>query len=151
MKTKTSPRRSTKPSLSEPKVQRILATTDFSPCSEAGVRYAVDLARTFDAQLLLLHVIEPTEAGWLIPTDDRKHRGKLRQVAEHKLAKLIHRTVPCEVRTRAYVRAGRAWQTITEFALRTQADMIVLASHGRTGVKHVLLRSVPERDVHARL
>jgi len=126
----------------------ILAPTDFSVCSLAGVRHAVKLARHLKARLLLLYVTEPVDIGsFLMPGESRPWHGKLKQRAVEAMSRLIVKEVPEDVKVNSYVRSGRPWQVIVDFAKRAHVDLIVLGTHGRTGVKHVLLGSVAERVV----
>ena len=135
-------------------LKRILCPVDFSDLSLNALTFAVDLASKFQAELHLLHVFEgydeislnPETAlipmpEWLI---------KLRQVCHEKLAALP--SPDLAARCPALVRANRegpAIHEILDYAAHQKIDLIVLATHGRTGLKHLLMGSVAENVVRS--
>ena len=143
----TARRKSVTPARS-PKIQKILATTDFSGLSLAGVRYAMNLRLKFGSSLTLLHVIEPTppmagiESLVLAQSDSEVAAWALKE-----LAKLARREAGDEKHVTSLVRMGKPFHEITTEAGENQADLIVIATHGYTGVEHLLLGSTAERVV----
>ena len=131
-----------------PKIQKILAPTDFSGQSLAGVRYAMNLRLKFGSSLVLLHVIEPTppmggmEAVVLAQSD-----SEVVAWARKELAKFAQREAGDDKQVTNLVRIGKSFHEITTEAGENQADLIVLATHGYTGVEHLLLGSTAERVV----
>jgi nucleotide-binding universal stress UspA family protein len=123
----------------------VVVTTDFSANSTVAIEPAVVIAEKFGARVVLVHVLET-------PQTEPGHPGKdaLRDLAEMSHEHLeefgkreIGERVPwsCEIAT------GPAYLGITEVARRHGADLIVVATRGRTGVLHLLLGSVAARVV----
>ena len=125
-----------------------MTPTDFSGQSLAGVRYAMKLRSKFGSSLVLLHVIEPTppmagvESLVLAQSDSEVAAWALKQ-----LAKLARRGAGDEKQVTSLVRMGKPFHEITTEAAENQADLIVIATHGYTGVEHLLLGSTTERVV----
>lgn len=130
-----------------PQIRTILCAVDFSPPSEAAFAYARELAAKLDAQIHLLHVYQlPIYAlpdGAVMMTAD--YTAKLANELQKELHKLAaeERVVP--VRTQLV--EGLPYREIGRIAKELPADLIVVGTHGRTGVKHLLLGSVAERVV----
>lgn len=134
-------------------LKRILVPTDFSDESNHSLRYGVTLAEQFGAQLHLLHVVQeilPTipEPGMaVLPTEEIMRN--LEQGARDGL----ERAIPAEVADRLTVlrvaRHGVPFHEICRYAKEESIDVIVLGTHGRTGLAHFLLGSVAERVVRS--
>jgi nucleotide-binding universal stress UspA family protein len=130
-------------------ITRILVPTDFSADADAAFRYALVLARKFDAPVHLLHVVEdPLAAGvWSSEIYTAEIAGlqvNLVRDAEQRL----RGSVPVDAGTvSTEVRTGNAAKQIIETARATNADLIVMGTRGRTGVAHVIMGSVAERVV----
>ena len=130
-------------------LKKILVPTDFSECSEAAVRYGFELARTFDATLHLLHVVEDPSAtpwageGFLLSIGDL-----LTQFQEESRKRLLA-SVPDSDRGRVVVFCPIAAPVpeILRYAQDESVDLIVMGTHGRGFVTHALLGSVAERIV----
>jgi nucleotide-binding universal stress UspA family protein len=131
-------------------IRRILAPTDFSEPSKQAVAYAYELAERFGAKLLLLHVVElpayPVEiflpaAGGTTLLDD------LEQQARIDLAQLRPEAEDGKVEVTCQVVVGTPYYKILEVAAADKADVIVMATHGRTGLSHLVMGSVAERVV----
>jgi len=128
---------------------RILVPTDFSAPSDAAVVYAQNLAAGFGASLHLLHVLDdPLTSGAFgsefyvaDPQDARMAR------LEDAKTRLAHRVSPGGTPATTEVIFGRAAQTITDYAANGDYDLIVMGTHGRTGVSHLLMGSVAESVV----
>jgi universal stress protein A len=124
------------------KIKRILVPVDFSECSEKALQYAVAFARQFDAQLILLNVVPrypqvPELAVMeLESAEDVKKRFEV-------LRDLIGETVPTE----AVVRLGDPSLEIVAAARELEIDLIILATHGRTGLNHLFQGSTAEKVV----
>ncbi len=122
----------------------IVAPLDFSEASETGLAYARELAAS-GAKLDLLHVIEPVSvpdpyltgaAGFAFDADAA--RDSVRHALEERALALVGSDLEWEI----HIELGRASSRIAEFAAERGADLVVMASHGRTGVDRVLLGSV---------
>jgi len=127
-----------------PNVQKILTTTDFSDDSRAGVRYAAALAERLNADVALLHVVEPR--SWMDRLEARKD-SELVALAQAQLAKVAKREVGGDATVTSSVRTGKPFHEITTAAREGTADLIVIATHGYTGVERILLGSTAERVV----
>jgi universal stress protein A len=124
--------------------KKILFPTDFSTVSDDAMRFATMLARDTGAKLVILHVEEPPTAYgggdmyYGVPEPDT---GALKRMLE--VLKPDDPKVPYE----QHLVLGSPADEIIEYAKREQVDMIVMASHGRTGVVRFLMGSVAERVV----
>lgn len=131
-----------------PKIQEILATTDFSDQSLPAVRYALALSGKIGASISLLHVVELAsslsgmESVVLARTD-----AEVAALVHTKLEALAQREVKSDGKVTSVVRTGKPFHEIALAASERAADLIVIATHGYTGAKHVLLGSTAERVV----
>ena len=135
-------------------MNRILYATDFSPASLAAFPHAVHLAVVLGAELTILHVL-PTPAGVLLPEGgyvpqavwDELYAG-LRAHADAELDRLRKQAIDAGARvTTAIVEGGVAHEEIVRAARDLKADMLVLGTHGRTGLTKFVLGSVAARVV----
>lgn len=131
-------------------VERVLCPCDFSASSRAALGTASAIARRFGAELVLVHVIEPllfpVEYGLVTapPFDlEEQAAGNARRELDALLSKVGQGLKG----TRAEVLFGLPWQQILDCQQRTQADLVVIGTHGHTGLKHLLLGSTAERIV----
>ena len=131
-----------------PKIRNILVPVDFSDNSSQAMKYAGGLARHFDARLTLVHVIEP--APFIsdlrnVPTALSDEEVEAR--AHHELELLIEEHAESSIEMKEVVRQGKAYDQIAKAAKQLKADLIVISTHGYTGLKHTLLGSTAERVV----
>jgi nucleotide-binding universal stress UspA family protein len=133
------------------KFRRILAPTDFSPLSERGVAEAASLARSLGAELVLLHVVEPAVIGADLygAAAMATVLEEVQQSSRQALARAVDKIKKRGQRCRGVIANGGAATTIVETAARLRIDLIVLATHGRSGFSHLLLGSVAERVVRS--
>ena len=120
-------------------VHRILWPTDLSPVSEGAWRYALTLADLLAAEVVLLHVVRPTE----LPGGDQAqehHLAPLRRELEYKEQAVKALGLPASRK----VLVGVPAKVIVAEAEAEQAGLIVMGTHGRSGLPHVLLGSVAE-------
>ena len=124
-------------------VKSILVPTDFSELSDAAVLYATDMARTFGARLYLLHVPEKTgenvEANFPV--------GQFETAARARLGALLRPKDIERLRPEYVVRIGTPAHEIVRYADARDVDLIVMGTHGRSGVAHLLMGSVAEQVV----
>lgn len=131
------------------KLGSILVPVDFSEPSRKALHYAKKFAQQFDATITLVHVVEPLAyppdfaVVPLLPPDIEETRTRELQAQLAELAA----NVGGGVKTKAVVRTGRAWQEVVDFAKSGGFDLIVVSTHGYTGLKHALLGSVAEKVV----
>jgi nucleotide-binding universal stress UspA family protein len=132
-------------------VHQILAPTDFSESSKQAIAYAWGWAQTFRAKLLLLHVVAlPTYA----PQPDETTADlitalldELKREANVQMAQLLPEAGATNVDVTRRVVVGVPYETILETVGAESVDLIVMATHGRTGLRHLLMGSVAERVV----
>jgi nucleotide-binding universal stress UspA family protein len=126
------------------KVKKILIPVDFSDCSKKALQYAVPFAKQFDASLVLLSVVEPcvpvpeiTRVDWELIESVRRTGG------EAELAKL-KQTLNNDVKVETVLRVGRPYVEIVRAAKELSVDLILLSTHGHTGLAHMFLGSTAE-------
>jgi len=130
-------------------LKTILVPSDFSECSDAALRYGVELARKFGATLHVLHVIQdPATQPWaaegfgvpMLDVVDQWQKDARERLAE---------SIPPEDRARAVVTCAIAspYPEILRYASEHEIDLIVMGTHGRSGVTHMLLGSIAEKIV----
>jgi len=124
-------------------IKRILVPVDFSKASLAGLDYAVQLAKQFKATLAVLFVVQPLyyagDLGLFLEEQQRFGREELSRLA----SRLKKRHLKC----RTMLQTGVPYQVIAAEAERWNADVIVLATHGRSGLSHLVMGSVAAKVV----
>jgi universal stress protein A len=128
------------------KLKRILVPIDFSKISQKALEYAVPLAKQFEAKITLLHAIEPRPYPMdltYVPMGE----GFPIKPLEKELNKLAKNTIEPQLSKEVIVRVGTAFEVITNVARDCKADLIVITTHGHTGLKHVFMGSTAERVV----
>jgi nucleotide-binding universal stress UspA family protein len=125
-------------------LRNILVPTDFSDCSRKALQYAVPLAKQHGAAVTLLHVvpIPPYAVGEVSGGDYIP--SCLRTSGEQELTHLVNEFVRGEVTADTAVRNGTAATEIIELAKSLPADLVVISTHGRNGLKHFFMGSVAE-------
>jgi len=134
-------------------IRRILVPTDFSAPSEEALRYAADLAARLSASVVVVHVIhEPFIAGgeWdLYVRDAPEMRQRLFSDASSRLSAVAETFERRGVHVTTDVRFGPPRDGIINAAEAAGADLIVMSTHGRSGLHHLLLGSVAEHVIRA--
>ena len=128
-------------------IKRIVVPTDFSEHSLKALDYAIDFARSHEgAEIVILHVVEPIRYTRFIP-DVSVLLEQQRAEAADKIAALEKRTRQRYGKCRSEVHFGTPYEAITDAAEKLKADLIIIATHGHTGLAHLFLGSVAERVV----
>jgi len=116
---------------------KILVPVDFSPCSEEAFRVALTLAKTFQAQLLLLHVIDTSalatfnQLGLLaVPSDAQDQRRRLRHHARLNVRQLLESESTKDVAVTRIVLEGGPFVEIAKTARMEKVDLVVMGSYG---------------------
>jgi len=126
---------------------RILWPTDFSPLAKAAQPHAVGLAMEANAELVLLHVL-PSLAAYAVPDLSGALSVSLQQrsraAAQRQLRRLEKKVKGPNFRTHTVLTEGVAFHQIIRAAKQFRCDLIVLATHGRTGLVHAIMGSVAE-------
>ena len=132
-------------------ISRILVPTDFSELANFAVNYGVAIAEQFQAELHLLNVVDDHFVlhgeGQLVLPDRNEFLRDLKATSTKELAKLPASNKLAKNRVLRHVTFGRPFEEIVRFAKEHQIDLIVIGSHGRRGLSHLLLGSVAERVV----
>jgi universal stress protein A len=132
--------------------KNIVCPVDFSACSRNALTAATELAKSSDAALTIVHVWQlPIYGGpeTMIPGEAIQEMAK---DAERTLADWETTAKTAGIKTvKATMVTGAPWNEIMRLVEATHADLVVMGTHGRTGLKHALIGSVAERVVrHAR-
>jgi universal stress protein A len=138
-----------------PNISKILAATDFSEDSSLALGYAEDLGHKFGAELVILHVDQPLAPVMaspdLGPAMDLGAMSRIaeeqRIIAQRELDKIVQRLRDHGLKSRSLLKVGSPFLEILHAAQTENADLVVLGTHGRTGLAHVLMGSVAERVV----
>jgi nucleotide-binding universal stress UspA family protein len=130
------------------RISRILAATDFSDCSNHALRYAYELADTFGAELHLLNVVELAAGAYPefgIQTRDIE-AGQTRN-ANKALEELPELKWRDKLSIQRAVLVGAPFVEIVRYAREQKIDLIVIGTHGRGAVTHMLMGSTAEKVV----
>jgi nucleotide-binding universal stress UspA family protein len=131
-------------------IRHILVPIDFSEHSKNALKYAIPYAVQFNARLDLLYVVEPT----IYPADFSfgqvgfpNIEEELRKRGSEELNALVRNEIKGRVPAETAVRTGKPFYEINEYALEKNVDLIIIATHGHTGVEHILFGSTVEKVV----
>jgi nucleotide-binding universal stress UspA family protein len=131
--------------------RRILYASDFSPASRPAFRRALGLARANRASLTIVHVysiiIPMMGEGYATPQVYDKWMADVRGDAQRRVGRLVAQARKSGVRAKGLALEGIPHDRIVRAARSTRADLIVLGTHGRTGLGRVFLGSVAARVV----
>ena len=128
------------------KFGRIVVPIDFSSNSLKALDYAIDFANSRDCELLLINIVEPIRHTMLMP-DVSVLLENQRTQAARRLGELEKRTKQRYRNCRSEVHFGIPYEVIAEVARKSKADLVIIATHGHTGLSHLFLGSVAERVV----
>src|SRR5438270_642561 len=138
-----------------PTINKILLATDFSDDSAHALDYAEELARKFGSEIVLLHadqalvpVVVGAEPGSMFEPVPAEALGRVaeerRLLAQRELDRLSTRLRDGGLKARAILRVGSPFVEIVTAAQTENADLIVMGTHGRTGLAHLIIGSVAE-------
>lgn len=131
-------------------LQRLLVPLDFSLPSRRALRFAGEWAARFGSEVALLHVVAPVDpvlAFGTSPSAPPFPPVDFHGPAKAELEKLARTAFPESVKVSVYLRDGVAYDEIVRAARELEADLIILSTHGRTGLAHALMGSTAERVV----
>jgi nucleotide-binding universal stress UspA family protein len=132
-------------------LKRILVPTDFSDTSEIAVNYARALAEAFNASLHVVHVIEdPLVHSWTsvdFNPDLPSYREVLAKAANERLGKVLTTADLERHHAQLVTKFGSPFIEIVRYAKEQGIDLILMGTHGRRPIKHMLMGSVAERVV----
>jgi nucleotide-binding universal stress UspA family protein len=128
----------------------VLVATDLSPASTAAIRKAIGIARANGASLLLAHAHQPPSlvlVGYVPPHAVAKWDEDLREDVRRRMQPYLDEAEKAGVKAEAVILSGSPKEAITEAAREYRADLVVVGTHGRTGVPRFFLGSVAARVV----
>jgi universal stress protein A len=132
-------------------IQNILLPTDFSNLSLSAARYAIDIAKQYGAKIHFLNVLEKTPPILAIRSLDLSEDKIIKTIEEdarsslNKALDTINRDKGVEIIP--VIQKGIDFEIIIDYAESNKIDLIVIATHGRTGILHTLLGSVAEKVI----
>jgi nucleotide-binding universal stress UspA family protein len=132
--------------------QRFLVPVDFSEDANQAVKYAIDLASKLGARMTLLHVIQPPPWGGVdmdvtLPYAYSLFIQNLEAEVAHRMQACLERITADGLEGEVAVVRGVPFREILDTAKMQQVDLIIMGTHGRTGLQHVLMGSVAEKVV----
>lgn len=131
------------------RIRKIIAPTDLSKLSRAGVVYAMETALPQSAEVVLCHVISE-DSDWFDKDDELNPAQALVPKQTQQLSEFVREHCAeflGKVRMREVVEVGVPYKNIVHLAEREQADLIVMSTHGRTGLEQILLGSVAAKVI----
>src|SRR5215470_15123137 len=124
------------------KLRKVLVPLDFSDCSKKALEYAIPFAKQFDAELVLLNVIEP------YPPVPQMELVDVETIQDSRVdLEILRETVGENIHCSCEVRTGVPHAEIVQEARQNHIDLIILATHGYKGLSHVFLGSTAEKVV----
>jgi nucleotide-binding universal stress UspA family protein len=130
--------------------KELLIPTDFSEYSLRAVDYGVEIAEKFASHLTLVYVVEPllqaADLTWTTVDFEELNKAH-KETAEKQLAKLVEERIPKGIRCDTVILFGKAFVEILKFAKEENANLIVMATHGRGAISHLLMGSTAEKVV----
>ena len=131
-------------------IKKILVPIDFSDYSKNALKYAAQFAKQFSAKIYLIYVVEPmiypadfSMGQVAIPSTDIDLHSR----AEEELKKLSKDIVNGGSKVEVLIKTGKPFVEIIESAAANDIDLIIIATHGHTGVEHLLFGSTAEKVV----
>jgi nucleotide-binding universal stress UspA family protein len=132
------------------RLRGILVPIDFSESSKKALRYAQPFAEQFGAEIILLHVVGPMmrpEGYMIVPAALESRRVARMDEREARLGALRHHEIGEGIKGDTIVQMGEPFKEIINMAKARKVDLIIIATHGYSGVKHAFLGSTTERVV----
>lgn len=130
-------------------IKNIMVPIDFSDYSKNALRYATQFAKSFNAKIFLIYVVEPmiypadfSMGQVAIPSADMDLQGR----AEEELQKLAAE-IGNSLEVETIIKTGKPFFEINDAAKEKDIDLIIIATHGHTGVEHLLFGSTAEKVV----
>jgi nucleotide-binding universal stress UspA family protein len=131
------------------KIQKILAPTDLSKLSRAAVRYALDMALAQDAEVIVYHIISE-DSDWFNKDDELNPAKALVPKLTLRLAEFVRENCAefiGKVKIREVTEVGVPYKEIVRKAEDEKADIIIMSTHGRTGMEQLMVGSVTAKVV----
>ncbi len=136
-------------------IKNILMPTDFSDQSKAAVPWAVDLAHKYHAKLHVIHVFDENafDPAFFSPSEEKAHDyfTKVREGFEAEVDRFLEEYNTAEISILTVLANGSAFAEIIRYARDNAIDLIIMGTHGRSGLSTILLGNVAEKVVHKAL
>ena len=129
--------------------QKILCPVDYSYCSMSALTYATELALKDSAKLYLLYVKDErvSDYGGLKFDAEFNHTAETVTGMEQKLRSSIPEEIRCSINVEILIREGVPFEEILKAARDNVTDLIVIGTHGRTGITYMVIGSVAEKVI----
>lgn len=134
----------------EATIKKVLVPIDFSDYSKSALKYAISLTKIFNAEIILIYVVEPV----IYPPDFSMGQIAIPTVtsewderAKEELNKLAKTEFTDAANVKTIVKTGKPFVEIIETAREENIDLIIIATHGHSGVEHILFGSTAEKVV----
>ncbi len=134
----------------ETTIKKVLVPIDFSDYSKSALKYAVNFAKSFNAEIILIYVVEPV----IYPPDFSMGQIAMPSIttewddrAKDELAKLAKNEITGANTVKTVIKTGKPFVEIIETAKEENVDLIIIATHGHSGVEHILFGSTAEKVV----
>ena len=134
----------------ELEIKKILVPIDFSDYSKSSLKYAVSFASKFNSEITLIYVVEPV----IYPPDFSMGQIAIPSVnvewdlkAKEELDKLGKQEIPDSINVSIKIKTGKPFLEIIDTAAEENIDLIIIATHGHSGVEHILFGSTAEKVV----
>ena len=125
-------------------LKNILLATDFSPASEAALLHALKIARQYESKLYIAHVISVEVMYLVAPERTATIREQAQQFAQQNMEHFLNVVSQAGVSCQPLVGDGVIWDVLQDMIRENQIDLVVLGTHGRRGLRKLLLGSVAE-------
>lgn len=134
----------------ETTIKKVLVPIDFSDYSKSALKYAVNFAKSFNAEIILIYVVEPV----IYPPDFSMGQIAMPSIttewddrAKDELQKLATSEITEIANVKSIIKTGKPFVEIIETAKEENIDLIIIATHGHSGVEHILFGSTAEKVV----
>jgi len=134
----------------ETNIKKVLVPIDFSDYSKNALKYAVNFAKSFNAEIILVYVVEPV----IYPPDFSMGQIAMPSInaewddrAKDELQKLAKSDIAGAGNVKTVIKTGKPFVEIIETAKEENVDLIIIATHGHSGVEHILFGSTAEKVV----
>jgi nucleotide-binding universal stress UspA family protein len=135
------PKKKTKP------FRKVLFPTDFSDTANKALKRAIAITEDMDAELFVLHVVDDSLISTHVPEERKMILQELRRHALDEMRKTLPAELMANFETIGAVRRGEPGKQVAAYAEAMGCDLIVMGSHGRTGIERVLLGSIADKVV----
>jgi nucleotide-binding universal stress UspA family protein len=133
-----------------PQLKKILVPVDFSECSYDAFRYALSLAKQYESEIVLLHVIDARAYESIFHIHMVSQEEMLNTLTQHAMKKYERMLIDFDtagVKIEQRVTQGHPYVEIVREAAYCEMDIVVIGTHGRSGLDHILFGSVAEKVV----